>query len=203
MDEQTKIMLSPREVEIAMSTELILTKQHIIHTVNNLFNEQVEVIKKVLQSATVSWPLEILKSAPRISKGENYNNLPYVMLDYPAVFSKENLFALRTMFWWANFFSVTIHLKGKYQQLFAENICNKLPENMEGIFICISQSSWDHHFETSNYLPLEALEKEVLHTRIITGDFLKLAFKLPLYDWNNTSLKLAGIYDRIANLLSD
>ena len=32
----------------------------------------------------------------------------------PAVFSKENIFAIRTMFWWGNFFSISLHVSGKY-----------------------------------------------------------------------------------------
>ena len=61
-------------------------------------------------------PEEVLIQSPKISRGENYNGLPYVMLDYPRCFGKEDVFAMRTMFWWGNFFSITWHLKGKYSK---------------------------------------------------------------------------------------
>ena len=56
--------------------------------------------------------LAIVQSTPKIAKGENYLQLPYVLLDYPRCFDKENIFAIRTMFWWGNFFSITLHLSG-------------------------------------------------------------------------------------------
>jgi len=36
--------------------------------------------------------------APKISKGENYEGLPWVILDFPRYFDKENVFAIRCFF---------------------------------------------------------------------------------------------------------
>ena len=76
-------------------------------------------------SITDRLPAEVAEISPKISKGENYNGLPYVMFDYPRFFTKENVFAVRTFFWWANYFSVTLHLKGEYKEMFAETIFKK------------------------------------------------------------------------------
>ena len=51
---------------------------------------------------------------PKISKGEKYKGLPWVMLDYPRIFGKEDIMAIGTRFWWGHYFSVTLHLKGGY-----------------------------------------------------------------------------------------
>jgi hypothetical protein len=32
------------------------------------------------------------------------------------------VFAIRTMFWWGNFFSVTLHMKGNYREHFQEKL---------------------------------------------------------------------------------
>ena len=40
-------------------------------------------------------PAEMLFHSPKISKGENYKGLPYVMLDYPRCFGKTDIFAIR------------------------------------------------------------------------------------------------------------
>ena len=60
---------------------------------------------------------EVIKtSTPKISKGENYKDLPYVMLDYPRCFQKEKTIAIRTFFWWGNFFSINLQLSGEYKE---------------------------------------------------------------------------------------
>lgn len=37
----------------------------------------------------------------------------YLILDYPGMLSTENIFAVRTLFWWGNIFSVSLHLSSK------------------------------------------------------------------------------------------
>ena len=195
-------MLSDRELEIAMNPTLILTKRHVIQTAHELLHDQAAVIKNTLLATNVKWPGEILKSQPRIYKGENYKLLPYVIMDYPAVFGKENIFALRTMFWWANFFSVTIHLKGSYRQFFAKNLCQALTENNEDLFICVNDDQWEHHFEPSNYIPFVKLERAEWERKIMEGDFVKLALKMPLNKWNDAGEQLTGLYKKIAGYLN-
>ena len=39
----------------------------------------------------------------RVFKGEYYRDLPFVTLDFPRIFEKENVFAYRTMFWGVTF----------------------------------------------------------------------------------------------------
>src|SRR5580700_4684754 len=104
MDE-AKIRLSVEELELVENAEWILTKNRIIDKVQNLFG--ILAVKMKTELETISLPDEPLQTNPKISKGENYNGLPYVILDYPRLFSKENVFAIRTMFWWGNYFSVT------------------------------------------------------------------------------------------------
>ena len=63
-----------------------------------------------------------LNSSPKISKGENYKGLPWLVLDYPRYFNKEDIFAIRTLFWWGNFFSITLHISGKYKMRYEKKI---------------------------------------------------------------------------------
>ena len=85
----------------------ILTKNSAIGKVVALFGELSGEWREMMGSR-VGW------GDPRISRGEQYKGLPWVMLDYPRVFGKENVLAVRTMFWWGHYFTVTLHLKGEY-----------------------------------------------------------------------------------------
>ena len=83
----------------------------------------------------------------KISKGENYLGLPYAILDYPAIFKKENVFAIRTMFWWGNFFSITLHISGRKRM--REINISKLVENLreKNFLFCINKKEWEHNFD--------------------------------------------------------
>src|SRR4051812_7539492 len=114
MTDATKITLSDKELSLVKNVEWILTKQMIIQKVYDLFAGGVETIRSAVINSH-SLPDNVRLSVPKIYKGENYLQLPYVIMDYPRCFDKEDIFAIRTMFWWGNFFSITLHLSGIYK----------------------------------------------------------------------------------------
>src|SRR5262245_51174126 len=112
---RAKIQLSADELSLVQNAAWLLTKNNIIDKVFELFGEVATGAGELLKEAADWLPKETFVQSPKISKGEKYLGLPYVMLDYPRMFSREDVFAIRTFFWWGNFFSVTLHIKGKYK----------------------------------------------------------------------------------------
>ena len=124
MNTETKIHLSKLEMELVQNREWILTKHAIINKVYQLFGELLATYKEISRQQTQSIIDFYKHLGGKISKGENYQGLPYVILDYPASFRKENIFAIRTFFWWGNFFSISLHLSGK--KILAEKDFSKI-----------------------------------------------------------------------------
>src|SRR6185369_6006174 len=137
MDDETKIQLSPLEIDLLNNSEWILTKNGIVKKAQRLLERVQENIGSYTDHHPGIFPKEVLAISPKISKGENYKGLPWLMLDYPRFFDKENFFAIRTMFWWGNFFSTTLHLSGKYKELHSKNLINNFEELKKNEFyIC-------------------------------------------------------------------
>src|ERR1043166_6396414 len=101
----TKVQFSTDELALVEDPTWILTKNNIIIKVCDLFSEIAEKMKQVVE--TTKLREEIIQRTSKISRGENFKGFPYVVLDYPRLFTEENVFAIRTLFWWANYFSVT------------------------------------------------------------------------------------------------
>jgi hypothetical protein len=91
--------LTPEEQELITNTEWLFMKSAITKKVVQMFAEAAEGFV----STSKALPLSLISIPPKISKGENYNGLPYVMLDYPRNFKKEKVFAIRSFFWWGTF----------------------------------------------------------------------------------------------------
>ena len=197
----TKIRLSAKEAELITNADWILTKNEILKKVKHLF----EALMKEQQMHLLSCyglPAEILVPPPKISKGENYRGLPYLVLDHPRYFDKDNTFAIRTLFWWGNFFSVTLHLAGRYKKKYEQAIVSsyKLLKEQD-IYCCVQDDPWEHHFERNNYTPLEELNEDSFKKIIVEKDFIKLAKKLSLHDWDNAMQRLTGDFRLLADLL--
>lgn len=185
----TKIQLSSFETELVQNSEWILTKRGIIDKVYLLFGNLSQQYVPLIDKTDL--PLAIKSSTAKISKGENYHGLPYVVLDYPRVFDKENTFAVRTLFWWGNYFSSTFHLKGQYKEAFLPNIKDNYPLLAEtGYFIGTGEDEWDFRFTENNFKAINQLSAEEWNTMLQTNSFTKLSIKIPLTKWDEATNEL-------------
>ena len=201
MNDKAKIRLSAFEIELVTNTEWIFAKQLIIEKVYHLFGRLNEDFKKIIGEEKNFFIPELQKKNGKISKGENYKGLPYIILDYPALFSKENIFAVRTLFWWGNYFSISLHLSGKYLQHLrqSQSVFSFLQDN--DFSVCINENEWQHDFEESNYVNISKLNLEEIN-KIFEKPFFKIAQKIDLQEWDKVAIFLTGIFKKLIDFIA-
>lgn len=182
---------------------LILTKNAIIQK-TKLLLEMLQYKMQDHLKTKLLWPTEVVTTLPKISRGENYRGLPYLMLDYPRYFNKENIFALRTMFWWANFFSSTLHLSGKYKKLYLQRIISAYEFlKTKGYFICVNENEWEHHFERNNFIQIKKFSKLSFKKQVTGSPFIKLAKNISLQQWEIAPEILLSHFKVMTAILAD
>ncbi len=202
MVNDAKITLSPQELQLVCDTDWILTKRAIIEKVYHLFGELAVSFTNTIETNKHHLPEAASATQPKISKGENYLQLPYVVLDYPRFYQKENSLAIRTMFWWGNFFSITLHVSGDYKNELQTSLLQKLALLQEHEwFICISNNQWEHHFESSNYISLNGKSEAEIKSILQQQPFIKVAAKFSLQQWNEMPLQLEKMFNTMIQLL--
>jgi hypothetical protein len=198
---KAKILLSEEELKLASDPGVILTKNAVIDAVYQLFGqlslqmqEAIRPMEKELQ--------EVLQVPAKISRGENYLELPYVILDYPRYFRPHDVFAIRTMFWWGNFMSMTLLLKGNYREHYHQRIIQKYRDIAGmGFYAGIGVDEWEHHFGEDNYLPVSMIEEDEWLTLYEARDFTKIALSFPLSDFNRMDEILPEAFRKILRIL--
>jgi hypothetical protein len=209
-----KVQLSKEELALVSDPGWILTKNSIMGRAVALFAELAEKQKaasgelravsgelRAMSEGLVRWPANW--DTPKISKGENYLGLPYVMLDYPRLFTREHVLAIRTMFWWGHYFSVTLHLKGRMQEMFLPVIQRHTQELADaGFHIAISEDEWRHEVAGDNYRPLSEAVSDELRAVSEGHPFLKLAATCGLDKWNKAPEILMGLHKVLISALS-
>jgi hypothetical protein len=193
----TKIKLSATELDLVTNADVLLTKNKIIGKVITAFGALASDMQIAVTASHL--PQTVLSSTPKIARGENYLGLPWVMLDYPRVFAKQDVFAIRTFFWWGNCVSVTLQLSGMYQQQFQTRLLGQLTVNdNEWLLCCNTQDAWQHHFEASNYKPFSQFSEQELSQL----PFIKLAKKIPLQEWDNINDFVTLTFKSLLQLLA-
>ena len=176
MEPVAKITISPEELARLQDTAFLVSKRVITEKVYSLFHQ----LKKELAASTLfntfSFPEGVDIGTGKLTRGENYRGLPYVVMDFPQAFGQGGIFAFRVMLWWGREFSFTLHLSGAHMQLAQGKPMNKL--HGHSVYQCVNASPWEHHFEQDNYLPVEIAEPTA------GADFIKVARRLPVTDWD-------------------
>ena len=201
MNSFSKLTLSDDEQQLVNNTDWILTKRKIMDTVNEMLGQISEHQQQFIENEKEWLPDSVMQSTPKIAKGENYLQLPYMLLDYPRCFESEKIFAVRTMFWWGNFFSITLHLSGSYKRMFQQKIIENLSAVKQQVFICINENQWQHHFEEDNYVDIKKIGKNELQDMILQKQFIKLAIKFSLQSWNDMPSLIDKAFDDLIKML--
>jgi len=195
-----KIHLSEEEMQLLCNREWILTKQRIIEKVYTLFGGMSEKMQLQLEQNNHDIPEQVLQLPPKISKGEQYESLPYVVLDYPRLFSKENVFAIRTFFWWGNYFSITLHLKGIFLQQWQNKIIKAANDKQwKGFYFSSEGSEFSFNLDGKNY----GYEDGSGHAAGVATNkiaFLKISSKVSFAQWDTAEQKLMEAFERFTGL---
>lgn len=180
-----KIQFSNAEMELINNANIILTKNQALEKVRLLLQEAQQQMVAIKNDH----PLFLLP--PKISKGENYLGLPYLVLDYPRQFRGENMAMIRCLFWWGNFFSATLHLAGESKNKYIVTIKNEY-EGLAaaGYYICINPDAWQHHFNGDNYCSINSLNEDEFRDCCNRFSHIKIAAKWPLEEAHNAANNL-------------
>jgi hypothetical protein len=175
------IQLTPAEQSIIVNSDFFLSKRAVIQKIEVMFEGLQFRLQEIAHNNLKVLPDRVVKSNAKISKGENYKGLPYVVLDYPAYYTKSDIFAFRSLFWWGKYLSFSFHLQGEAFEQF-KPLLIKNSEKLAGsdFYLCVNNTPWEYHFEKENFIKIQQLkEQEIIH-QINSSNFFKIASKTTL-----------------------
>ena len=179
--EGTKIHFSPTEIELVNNVDIILTKNEVLRKIKSLLSDVMQLQFDFVQKNGLGEHFLFL-TPPKISKGENYLGLPYMVLDYPRISNTEDFFFIRIFFWWGHFFSTTLHIKGESKKLIYENLQDQQIHQLKthNYYISVNPDPWIHHFDQSNYQLINSFSPIQWRNSWNANEYIKLASKWPL-----------------------
>jgi len=196
MIQQTKIQFLPAEMELVSSPDIILTKNAILQKIKSFFEELRMKQQDILNKYSSQLPEEVLKISPKISRGENYKGLPWLVLDNPRYFQHNNIFAIRTMFWWGNFFSITLHVSGNNKNDLLKNLTDNVSLlTKNDFYIYNGIKEWEHDIDPDSYKKLSVINEDELQKIFSANSFLKLAVKFTVESLETVEDNLSRNYE--------
>lgn len=168
--------LTREELQTIENQQFFEIKKNVTTKIYQAFGDLIMELKKHPSHLSFQYPKGADISVGKISKGENYLGLPYIMADFPRHFTKQGVFAYRLWFWWGNYITITWHLSGtylfEYKKILIDNFRNFQNQDC---FLAINDDEWQHNIQKSSYITLKDVTFSQYEGYINNKQFFKVS----------------------------
>jgi hypothetical protein len=184
-----------KDLEIINHVEVFQKKPVILKKVESRLNKLKEaMVVELLPCATQLPPNTDIKKG-QIVRGENNNGFPFLSLDIPQNFSKNEMYTYRTLFWWGHYLGFSMILRGdKLRTYFKRLSANCKKPRFQDVHLSMTPTPWEwrqneKHFTPVNHIHVWAEKSNLLdHMKIIR--FYSVADKsFEKLDWTKAGIK--------------
>lgn len=195
-------VFSLQELDMAAEPTWMLMKQNIMHKVKLQMEETADKLKTHLNQKHSLFPEELDFNNAKISRGENYKGLPYHVLDFPAYYHKDDIFAFRIIFIWGYPISFCFQIHGSFLQTFHKQIVRNISQlASKQFYFCINENPWEHFNKEDNYCMLNQLKNDQVTQQISIHKFVKLSSFCPISEIEEMPFLAINFSDSIMKIL--
>jgi hypothetical protein len=166
---------SPLEVKLLNTVDIFHHKPSIIKKAETNLTTLKQEIIKTLSEAPHPCPPESDIVKGQIVRGENHKGFPFISLDMPQMFSKNQMFTYRTLFWWGHDLIFSLILKQENQAPLIEKLIQlKEHPEWEDIQLAIAPTPWEWEKDMKNFIPLFGASEIKIRDTINSVKYIKL-----------------------------
>lgn len=169
---KSTIKLTKHELDFASDTIYPETKQTVMLKMQQLFTACGQKLNQntLYQELTANTKF-------KITKGEQYKSLPYMVLDSPQIKGPEIDLVFRTLFWWGHYVSCNLIVSTtKLEQEQDYTAIKQLPKTR----LLTGNDLWEQDLDSAEFSKCSALSVAEIEHLIHTQTYVKLSRKIPL-----------------------
>lgn len=195
--ERSKLEFSSQELALLQSQEIWNARRELVDQLSAWFGETLDTLKQLHQTEFEKViPSQSLNG--KITRGDNHHGFPYLLLDYPNHFSKDEIVAARNLIWFGNGFHCTLHVRGALVDSVVTNLKSLSASN--NIHICMNKHEWIHDINNKDWIQVNAIDKK-LTEQLLQQRWIKLGIEIPIAkpdEWKNA---LVDVYETWISIL--
>ncbi len=197
---KSTIKLTKKEFDFITSKDYPIIKRKIIQNFQQHFNELGDLYKQKLAFKNKKLISEFKNTNFKITRGDNYQSLPYVVLDYPQIKGNDFTILCRTMFWWGKYISLNVFIKT--DEFDIKKIADSLKHtSLKKIKLYDGKDKWQQNLSDKHFVKLRKLSAEGLCTIMQNQQYVKLSIKLSFKKLNALEDQSLLFYNTILNTL--
>lgn len=190
-----------KELRILQDSEVLPLKARICRKVEEKLLDLGEVYRRTIGERSLPDYPDALHSGGKISRGENYRQQAYRVLDLPSMLSKEDMFLFRTMMLWGDAFSWHFVLTGKYLDSFGDKLLANLGSITDGGFLSLHNDPWTWHRNDPSWVALHDKLDAKAAEDLAKRKFLKISHFLDLKEYKRLEERGVEILESYLDVL--
>lgn len=133
----------------------------------------------------------------KISAGENYLNLPYLILDFPKISGPNFPFVFRTLFWWGKPISCQVLVRNN---LYNNTIDKLLYLSHPNTLVLVGDNLWENDFSSQHFKSVAELS-DIEKAALTAKTYVKLVHTFDMKKPDNLFEEAIGFYENYKELL--
>jgi len=190
------MVFSEQELALVFNANFIYQKNKLLQNVSILLGELAGTLQDKMLPLRLKFNAELLDKSGKISRGEQYKGLPYLVLDAPFLIKGKEFLICRTLFWWGNYITFNILIKGSYFKSNTLDLMDKLKMN-QGILFLKGTDLWDNDLSSSGYEEVNDSNISEIANQFNDFGFLRLSKKLGFEDLGLLEEKAIAFYQML------
>lgn len=172
--------LTKHELHIISDADFMRTKQLLIKNISNYYNQ---IGEQLLTKYHADSGL-----THKVTRGENYLDMPYVVLDVPQLKPNNISRKLRIMVWWGHYVSLQYFVEAN-----ANNLKHAMQLPAQNYKILTTQSLFNNHLESADFV-----EPNQLHEHSFSDlQYTKIAVSIPLNNLPNIEVDVENFIEEL------
>jgi hypothetical protein len=158
-------------------------KQKVSKKIRTAFSQIRDELRNSMTPERYMAPEDVDFTQGKLSGGEKHYDLPYIYLDFPRRFTKEYIFAYRSLFWWGHHFLFTLILAGDLLPNYQKRVLSGWDRlAARGDYIAVTDDPWEWRKDEEFFRLVQSADTESLEKTILELPFLKLIHFIPFDD---------------------
>lgn len=184
---------SSHEMEMLTHVEVFLQKPGLMKKAERYLTALGEEMIHELAQSKILFPPDTKLEKVQLTRGENHKGFPYLSLDIPQKFSKTEMFAYRTLFWWGHYLGFSLILKGEDLPRYTKNLLNEKEDpRLSDVYLAAAPTPWEWSATDKNFKKICETSGEELQKVIEAVEYIKLVRFHPMNDKSFASLDWVG-----------
>jgi hypothetical protein len=151
---KSTINLTKKELLFASDTFYPITKQKVLRKISSLMDNTAKNIYEAYQNKLLFYENEgFIK---KLSKGENYKEMPYLVIDTPQINGPGFKTLFRIVFWWGHYFTLNYYV---HRSMIADYYLHSWKKT----YLCSNMSClWENDLRQQEFIRLASNDKRTL-----------------------------------------